>query len=287
MTNGNVSTVNGDVTSTNGSVIGAEVFSSDEVTATNNLVGGGLNIASGAVTADSFGDLTASGAITGATLNAGNTSISSSLWQDSDHVDIQTNKYIRFITGNGAYTNFQFFAPNYAASPTLQGDTYIDYAGGTTANGDLGQVNFRNFSRGGGETALQIDDRSNVGIGITLPTAHLEISSSTPGMNQFQIIGASSLDVFTINKDNHIFSSTTAPTVSSGIIDGTDQDGRVSGCTSACTVTFNKAYAKVPHCIVIPEAGSITNTFSFTPSTGSIVVTETGLGTFDYICRGK
>lgn len=96
----------------------------------------------------------------------------------------------------------------------------------------------------------------------------------------------SSVNYFSVNQAGHVFASTSVPTVSSGVVDGTDYYGRVTGCSSACTVTFAAPYSRTPSCMVQAETGSITNTLSITPTTASLVVTETSLGTFDYICHG-
>lgn len=118
----------------------------------------------------------------------------------------------------------------------------------------------------------------------TATSSNVALQINTAGLPSLQI---GSQPIFQVGSDGHRFASSTAPTLSSGQIDGTDAGGRVTNCSSACTITFASAYLRTPACMVFPEAGSITNTLSTTPTTASLVVTETGLGTFDFICLGR
>jgi len=136
-------------------------------------------------------------------------------------------------------------------------------------------------------TAIMLQgSNNNVGIGSTTPFASLSIKG-TPSIVPFQIGSSTNAVILQVNPSGHIFASTTKPTVSSGSVDGTDLYGRVLGATSPVTITWFTPYTKVPVCVVSPEGGSVTNTFSYTPSATTLVVTETGLGTFDYDCHGQ
>lgn len=66
--------------------------------------------------------------------------------------------------------------------------------------------------------------------------------------------------------------------------------GRVTAGSTAttCTITFPIAFIKQPSAIVTEETGSVTNVLSYTISTSTLVVTQTGLGgvVFDYKIMG-
>ncbi len=141
-------------------------------------------------------------------------------------------------------------------------------------------------------TAMSLDPNGVASIGIATSTPWGMISgvatlSTQPLFTLASTTGNATATVFQIDAKGHRYSSTTAPTVSSGQIDGTDNGGRVSSCSSSCTVTFNQPFARTPSCIVSPETGSVVNTLSYVPTATSLVVTETGLGTFDFICSGQ
>ncbi len=100
-----------------------------------------------------------------------------------------------------------------------------------------------------------------------------------------QIYGNTAIKLFDIDSFGNFSASSTAPTLSSGQIDGTNNGGRVTNCSSACTVTFaNGGWPKSPECSADPESGSVVNTFSYVITKTTLVVTETGLGSFDYHC---
>ncbi len=112
-------------------------------------------------------------------------------------------------------------------------------------------------------------------------------SASTTG-NILEVQATTSTRVlFAVDQYGHRYASSTAPTVSSGTIDGTDNGGRVTSCSTTCTVTFAKAYTRTPSCLISIEAGSILNAYTFTPSTTNFTLAQTGLGTFDFICFGQ
>lgn len=151
----------------------------------------------------------------------------------------------------------------------------------------------------GGQTALQIICKAGiagcqairVGVGTTSPYAQFEIFASSTNDNLFQIVSAASTTLYRIDKNGVVNASSTAPTVSSGVVDGTNMGGWVNGCSSACTLTFANGgwvdlngVAHRPECGVGPETGSIVNTFSYVVTATTIVVTETGLGNWDYHC---
>ncbi len=130
----------------------------------------------------------------------------------------------------------------------------------------------------------------NVGISSTSPFAVLSVQANAFGTYKPTIFAIASstptatTTLYSIDSAGHHIASSTAPTLSSGTVDGTDNAGVVSSCTSACTVTFAQAWPKAPACSITPYTGSITNTLSYTVSATAIVVTETSLGTFKYQC---
>lgn len=212
------------------------------------------------------------------------------------------------ITGNAG-----FLIP--ASQGVRVGNIALDFsAAGQVTAGSAGTIGFSSSANGasaGADTALSRSSANvlavgngtqgnitgtllagTVGIGTSSPFAKLAIHAQNGDLNPWLFAIASSTGtatttLFGITNTGHMFASSTAPTVSSGSVDGTDQYGRVLGCSSACTVTWAVPYTKVPACVVTAESGSVTNTFSYTPSATSLVVTETGLGTFDYQCRGQ
>ncbi len=305
-----------------GTSLTAPTISGTNVTASAALTGDTLNVGAGNFTVAntghvqtlenidlSFGDLQFNGGYT----NVGN---GMSISRSGNYYFLYMGQSGGWGTGNSTQFNFGNGAGADGSNPGLSMYDYSDggtfqvgssitaggYNGGTVRVGPTGIGMYDGTGAGVTDTSkvnLLINSgfvtimptrgsgKGFLGVGSTTPTAMVVVASSTPFTNLLQITGISNLDILTIDKNQHQFSSTTAPTVSSGGIDGTDQDGRVTGCASACTVTFNKAYTKTPHCILSPESGSVVNTFTYTLSTTAIVVTETGLGTFDYICRGK
>lgn len=135
---------------------------------------------------------------------------------------------------------------------------------------------------------------NSLGLGTTSPVAQFTVATpngSTGAVKNLFLIASSTPTAtttsFAVTNTSHVFASSTAPTVSSGSVDGTDQGGRVLSCSSACTVTFAVPYTKIPSCIVKEETESLVNALSYTPSATTLVVTQTGLGTFDFICRGQ
>lgn len=140
---------------------------------------------------------------------------------------------------------------------------------------------------------LQTPTTGTIGVGTSTPfgefAIHANNGMNNPG-NNLLIIASSTATAttttFAITNTGQVFSSSTAPTVSSGSVDGTMLYGRVQGCTSACTVTWPSTRLKIPSCIVQEETGSVVNSASFVPSVTNLVVTQTSLGTFDYECFG-
>lgn len=131
----------------------------------------------------------------------------------------------------------------------------------------------------------------NSGFGTSTPYAQVEIWASSTIANLFQIVSVASTTLYRIDKNGIVNASSTAPTVSSGVVDGTNMGGWVNGCSSACTLTFANGgwtdlngVAHRPACLVDPETGSLVNTFSYAVTATTIVVTETGLGNWDYHC---
>ena len=232
-----------------------------------------------------------------------------------------------FDTGNNAYYGIATTLPAPTASDghtvVALGGYYNGLGvGGSTNTGDnpiFGVLNSSQSGNGIGSTALtvyannKIKDFYNVldngagfmGLGTTTPYRQLSVgnsgvfggnvtaesftATSTTATSTFagDVTIGSGATSFSVNQQGHMYASSTAPTLSSGVIDGTDQGGRVTGCSSACTVTFANAYTRTPSCLVQEETGSITNTLSYTPSATTLVVTQTSLGTFDFTCRGR
>lgn len=139
--------------------------------------------------------------------------------------------------------------------------------------------------------------KANVRVGDPLGNTVLSVSTTSASPDAFQLTVSSQNGTVLIGVQNngHIISSGTTPTLSScgtgPAISGTDVAGTVTAGATAtgCTVTFSRAYIADPICIVTPQTGSVTNTFSYTHSTTAITVTETGLGgtKFDFQCIGR
>jgi hypothetical protein len=138
-------------------------------------------------------------------------------------------------------------------------------------------------------------------VGSTTPfgafTVSLNSGDNYSGNNAFIIASSTSLattTLFSITNAGHIIASSTTATLSScgtaPSIKGDDTHGRITvGSTAnACTLTFQVPYSTTPVCVANNETGSITNTFSYVPSTTGITFTETSLGgdVIDYLCEG-
>jgi hypothetical protein len=137
-----------------------------------------------------------------------------------------------------------------------------------------------------------------VAIGTSTPTAMLTIwvaTTTTATPIALDVKNVTGQTLFGVMTNGHEFSSSTAPVLSScgtsPTINGTDADGTVTAGTgaTACTVTFNAPYVASPHCTLSQQTMSLVNSFSYTLSSTTIVVTQTGLGgnKFDYICKGQ
>ena len=155
---------------------------------------------------------------------------------------------------------------------------------------------------------------ANVGIGTTTPFWTLQVASATPyftltdtdagtnakhglisfldglfrfGTSSDLLSATSSVETFGVDIAGHRMASTSAPTLSSGVVDGTDAYGWVNGCSSACTLTFATAYSRRPACVVKEETESVVNALTYTVSNTAIVVTQTGLANWNYVCNGR
>lgn len=214
-----------------------------------------------------------------------------------------------------------YFATTTTATSSFQGGFLVGTTTQATGGTVSAMVTISNFTQAIGAllintwtnvtNAFTIKNSSgttvfNVDTTATLPALSVGTTTTSLPVTQFNLvslfgnvpynlsmfeIASSSTSATTTNwgitNTGHVYASSTAPTVSSGSIDGTDTGGRVLSCTSACTITFATPYLKVPSCWVVPETGSVVNTISYTPSLTTLVVTETSLGTFDWGCRGK
>lgn len=140
----------------------------------------------------------------------------------------------------------------------------------------------------------------SLGVGTTSPYATFSVAAQGGTTNQAIFAVASSsfsgtwatTTVFSVLNDGHLAASSTAPLVSGcgskPVIIGNDTKGTVtsgSGSTG-CTVTFIHPYRTDPSCVVTIQTGSTINTFSYTHSVSSIIITDSGLGSskFDYHC---
>lgn len=162
-------------------------------------------------------------------------------------------------------------------------------------------------------SVLETEANNNVGMGTSSANWSLEVASSTPfidimdndaasgskhlliGNQNGTLIAATSSDLlnststavtFAVTAGGHLYSSTTAPTISSGVIDGTDWKGRVTGASSPLVITFATAYIRIPPCFVFFETGSVINAYTVVPTATNLTITQTGLGTIDYDCGG-
>lgn len=197
-----------------------------------------------------------------------------------------------------------------SASPALEwndtdnnGDNRIRQVGAETIldidyNAEVASSAFGIYLDGtaGSNLALAIDSNKDVGIGTSSPSGIFSLvgSSFTQLYIASSTASAASSTLFMVDRAGDIHLGGGTPTLSScgtgPAFDGnsTDQAGTVTvGATgTGCTVTWSTPKQTSPHCIVTPQTGSVTNTFSYTESTTALVVTETGLGgnKFDYAC---
>jgi hypothetical protein len=136
-------------------------------------------------------------------------------------------------------------------------------------------------------------------VGTSTPWGLLSVQAPAAGGNTPLFVVASSTPsatttAYMIASDGHIIASSTSPTLSScgtaPAMTGDDTHGRITvGSTAnACTLTFQIPYSATPVCVANNETGSVTNTFSYVPSTTGITFTETSLGgdVVDYLCEG-
>lgn len=110
-------------------------------------------------------------------------------------------------------------------------------------------------------------------------------TASTTG-NVLQVMASTTnTTLFAIDQLGMFSASSTAPTLSSGQIDGTNNGGVVTNCSSVCTITFAKGgFPKTPECTVFEDNAGLVNAISIARTATSLAVTQTGLGTFSFHC---
>jgi hypothetical protein len=174
----------------------------------------------------------------------------------------------------------------------------IDFPSATTD----GQLNIGNglFGRGmsnSGTEGLVIGTGVSFAISSSTPYSKFTIHSvngDTFG-NLFLIASSTSnstTTLFGITNTGHFFGTSTSPILSScgtaPSVLGSDSHGEVTiGSTATgCTITFASAYRSAPVCTVTNQSMSIVNAMTYTISTTTLTVSQTGLGgaKVDYIC---
>lgn len=137
--------------------------------------------------------------------------------------------------------------------------------------------------------ALVVD--TTVGTGPQLAVFATTSTSSVCG-------GNTGLCLFSIDQYGHEVASTTYTPVLTSCgtgpalgVGSNDVYGNftVGSAASGCTVTFGNPRTSTPvYCVVTPRTGSVVNTISYTCSTASIIMTETGAtGVYDYRVEGQ
>ncbi len=199
-------------------------------------------------------------------------------------------------TGTGLLNQSSFQNFTFVNATGTQATSTNEYAFNTF--GDLGQFRLINAT---GTTAtstfsgaLRISTTSTSALGIldNLGTNVFNFFTASTSGNILTVSSSSLATMFGIDTNGHLTGSSTSPVLSScgtsPTMKGSDSHGTVTAGATAtgCTVTFTAAYATDPVCTVVPQTGSVVNTFTYTHSTTNIVVTETGLGgnKFDYMC---
>lgn len=133
--------------------------------------------------------------------------------------------------------------------------------------------------------ALQVSDAFN--------SKYFTVTTASTTGNIFEVATSTGVTHFAIDQKGHYITGGTAPAVSAcgttPAISGNDQSGTVTigtGSVTACTVTFNAAYATTPHCVLIDSSASIDS--GITAQTASAFTAGFSLslasGFFNYIC---
>jgi hypothetical protein len=203
-----------------------------------------------------------------------------------------------YVQGSAAVANqtaFQVIGQGQAATTFVLNNNNASFNnslfyGYTTATGN----GFKMLDlRAGGVAVMTVDGagngyyKGNVGIGTTTPLAKFEVYG-TAGNNAIANFASSSNDtIYKITASGHIstasstkFTPTLTSCGTSPSIVGNDIAGRVtvgSVSASGCTITFVKAFTNIPSVVLVNESASVVNAMSYTVSTTTITVSQTGL----------
>lgn len=123
-------------------------------------------------------------------------------------------------------------------------------------------------------------------------TMYFSTGATAGSQNEF-MIGRSSVTV--INKLNVVAAGAGSPVLTScggsPSVVGSNSAFTLTGgsASTGCTIAFSQVWITTPTCTVSQQSMSVVNALSYTVSIGTIVVTQTGMGTnkLDIVCIGN
>jgi hypothetical protein len=150
------------------------------------------------------------------------------------------------------------------------------------------------LTSGGGTTAAEVwlADAAAGQVLTSAGTTTIPAFSASPSITSATLAGTADKSLL-LSNGGHLSSLLgTGAAVTSGTgsvtTGSTDNAGEVTGCTSACTVTFGVAWAAKPMC-VCNDITSATGVCKIVPNANGLtaVVTTAGTDSFEFICIGK
>jgi hypothetical protein len=159
-----------------------------------------------------------------------------------------------------------------------------------------GGVLFYDYQGGGPNSGLALY-AGRVGVGVTTPSARLQVQGAAGTASQLVIASSTGTAQFTIDYKGHKVTGGSTPTVSScgtsPSIAGNDNNGRVTigtsiGADTSCTITFAQSWTTAPSCVVNNESQvqlgrAVANT---TTLTIDVSTTFTDSNVWNYQCEG-